>query len=200
MQLISGMSKAAYWMSNMIADIIKLYVPIIMIVLISYVFGADYPGVWVLYMLMPWALVPFTYVTSFLFEKDSTAQILTLLVNYVVVDLFAFIVYVLQFIPQTFGVGDALRWILCIFPTYCLSNGILWSADGEIVLLIRQQYPDAKQLSSNLWAFGNLGGDAFFLCLHFVVDSAILIAIEYELFSCLKNWSLAKVPPPVQNL
>jgi hypothetical protein len=73
MQVISGMSIAAYWLSNMIADIIKLYIPIIMIILISIIFDANYTGVWVLFMLLPLALVPFTYVTSFLFEKDSTA-------------------------------------------------------------------------------------------------------------------------------
>lgn len=73
MQIISGMSLTAYWLSNMIADIIKLYIPIIMIILISIIFDANYSGVWVLFMLLPWALVPFTYITSFLFEKDSTA-------------------------------------------------------------------------------------------------------------------------------
>ena len=38
MQLISGMSKAAYWMSNMLADIIKLYIPIFVILLSNLVF------------------------------------------------------------------------------------------------------------------------------------------------------------------
>ena len=142
MQLISGMSKAAYWLSNMLADIVKLYIPIFVILLISLVFDTNYPGVWVLFLMMPWAIVPFTYVTSFLFEKDSAAQIVTLLANYIVCDILSIIVYVLQFIPQTFQAGDTLRWVLCIFPTYCVTNGILWSADGDIVLLIRQQYPD----------------------------------------------------------
>lgn len=150
--------------------------------------------------MMPWAMVPFTYVTSFLFEKDSAAQIVTLLANYVVCDLLAIIVYVLQFIPQTFQAGDTLRWILCIFPNYCLTNGILWSADGDIVLLIRQQYPDAPQINPALWSFDNLGGDAFFLALHFVVDTLILISIEYELFSCLKNFSLKPIPAPRADL
>lgn len=67
------MSLASYWLSNMIADIIKVYIPIFMIMLLSLVFKANYDGVWVLYLLYPLALVPFTYVTSFLFNKDSTA-------------------------------------------------------------------------------------------------------------------------------
>jgi len=67
------MSSASYWLSNMMADIIKVYIPIFMIMLLSLVFDANYDGVWVLYLLYPLALVPFTYVTSFLFTKDSTA-------------------------------------------------------------------------------------------------------------------------------
>lgn len=67
------MSLASYWLSNMMADVIKVYIPIFMIMLLSLVFDANYDGVWVLYLLYPLALVPFTYVTSFLFTKDSTA-------------------------------------------------------------------------------------------------------------------------------
>jgi len=44
-----------------------------MIILISVIFKSNYDGVWVLFMLLPLALVPFTYCTSFLFEKESTA-------------------------------------------------------------------------------------------------------------------------------
>jgi len=95
MQIISGMSLTAYWLSNMIADIIKLYIPIIMIILISIMFDANYQGVWVLFMLLPWALVPFTYITSFLFEKDSTAQIITLFINYFVACVMSILVFVL---------------------------------------------------------------------------------------------------------
>lgn len=89
------MSLTAYWLSNMIADIIKLYIPIIMIILISIMFDANYQGVWVLFMLLPWALVPFTYITSFLFEKDSTAQIITLFINYFVACVMSILVFVL---------------------------------------------------------------------------------------------------------
>lgn len=141
MQIISGMSLTAYWLSNMIADIIKLYIPIIMIILISIAFDANYSGVWILFMLLPWALVPFTYVTSFLFVKDSTAQITTLFINYFVVCVLAILVFVLQFIPQTFKLGGILRWALCVFPAYCVVNGILWSANHNITLQIRATDP-----------------------------------------------------------
>jgi len=73
MQLISGMSLPAYWISNMIADLIKIYIPIILMVLISKIFSVNYKGVWILYLLLPLAVVPFTYITSFIFKNDTTA-------------------------------------------------------------------------------------------------------------------------------
>lgn len=73
MQLISGMSLPAYWISNMIADILKVYIPLILIQLLSMVFGSSYPGVWVCFLVLPWALVPFTYVMSFMFSDDTNA-------------------------------------------------------------------------------------------------------------------------------
>jgi hypothetical protein len=118
----------------MIADMIKLYIPIFIILIISVIFDANYEGVWVLFMLLPPAMVPFTYVTSFLFKTDSSAQIITLLLNYFVCDVMAFLIFVLQFIPQTFKLGGILRWAFCIFPSYCVMNGILWSANSSIVL------------------------------------------------------------------
>jgi hypothetical protein len=45
MQLISGMDKAGYWISNTIADIAKAYLPIICIIILTHFFNTDYPGV-----------------------------------------------------------------------------------------------------------------------------------------------------------
>ena len=73
MQMVSGMSLPAYWVSNFIADVFKAYIPLAMIILISMLFDANYPGVAAMILMLPWALVPFTYVTSFLFKTESSA-------------------------------------------------------------------------------------------------------------------------------
>lgn len=142
MQLISGMSLPAYWISNMIADIAKVYIPLVLIVLLSLIFNCNYPGVWLLFLLLPLALVPFTYVTSFMFNSDTGAQILTLLMHFLVCVILATAVYFLQLIPETFAAGDKLRWWLCIFPTYCVMNGILWSSSGQNIIKARQSDTD----------------------------------------------------------
>ena len=41
MQLISGMSISAYWISNMIFDIIKAEIPMLLVIALIYAFGLD---------------------------------------------------------------------------------------------------------------------------------------------------------------
>ena len=95
-QLLSGMSIAGYWASNMIFDILVAYIPIGLIVLLMFVFGRFYEGVWVLFVLYPPAIVPFTYVQSFLFASDINAQIFTLFLHFVFGALGTAIVFVMQ--------------------------------------------------------------------------------------------------------
>lgn len=67
MQVISGVSMSAYWWSNLISDIIKCYVPVAFILLLNYCFALNYEGVYILLLLYPLAIVPWTYLTSYLF-------------------------------------------------------------------------------------------------------------------------------------
>lgn len=73
MQLISGMNKCGYWLSNMIADIFKAYLPICCIIGLSKLFNTSYEGVWVLFILFPPAIVLFSYVFTFLFTSETSA-------------------------------------------------------------------------------------------------------------------------------
>lgn len=73
MQMISGVSKCAYWTSNLISDIIKTYIPIGLILALQNIFGISVEDAWVSMLVYPIAIVPFTYVTSFMFTSDSVA-------------------------------------------------------------------------------------------------------------------------------
>lgn len=79
----------------MIADLIKVYIPILLMVIISRIFDVNYKGVWVLFLLLPLALVPFTYITSFLFKNDTSAQIVTLFLNFFVCAVMGVVVFFL---------------------------------------------------------------------------------------------------------
>ena len=106
MQMISGMSLTGYWLANVMSDILKCYVPMIMILILAIIFDANDEGVWVTFMLYPWAIVPFSYVMSFLFTSDTVAQIMTLFLHFLFAGVLGLTVYTLQLIPQTASVGD----------------------------------------------------------------------------------------------
>ena len=95
MQLISGMSLFGYWAANLLSDVIKAFVPIAMILLLCWAIDVWYDGAWVLFCLYPFAVVPFSYVTSFLFASDSVAQICTLFLHFLAGGVMVIAVYVL---------------------------------------------------------------------------------------------------------
>ena len=95
------MSLPGYWTSNMIFDILMAYVPIGLIIILTIMFDRNLQDVWVLFMLYPLAIVPYTYVWSFLFTSEINSQIFTLMLHFIFGGLLAVIVYVLQVIPDT---------------------------------------------------------------------------------------------------
>lgn len=72
LQMVSGVSLPAYWGANLISDILKMYIPIGIIIGLNAAFSLEYEGVWILLLLYPISVVPFTYLTSFLFTRDTT--------------------------------------------------------------------------------------------------------------------------------
>ena len=185
-QLLSGMSLAGYWASNLLFDIFMAYIPIILIILLSSLFNQSYEGVWALFLLYPPAIVPFTYVTSFMFSSDINAQIMTLFLHFLTGGLCPILVFALQRIPITMPYGDGLRWAFTIFPSFCVTNGILFSSSGILIedariqdeteagVVIKHKWPE------EIWNWYNLKGDAVMLIMHFIVFSIILILIELD--------------------
>jgi len=191
------MSLAGYWGSNIIFDIIMAYIPILLIILLTSLFDKFYDGVWVLFLLFPPAIVPYTYVWSFIFKSDINAQIFTLFIHFVAGGLLVIVVFCLQYIPQTMDVGDALRWVCCVFPTFCVTHGILFSSSGKLIVDSRAvssvETKDNKiiviprKIPPGIWEWYNLKGDAMILVLHFVFTMILLTLIELEVYS-LFDW------------
>ena len=73
MQIVSGMNLASYWVSNYIFDILKSEIPMIIAIGLTYAYSLNYDDVWVLFLLFPIGVIPFTYATSFVFDSESNA-------------------------------------------------------------------------------------------------------------------------------
>ena len=67
------MSLSAYWVSNYIFDIIKGEIPSAIVIGIMYAFNLNYANVWILFLLYPIGVIPFTYVTSWVLGSENVA-------------------------------------------------------------------------------------------------------------------------------
>lgn len=67
------MSLGAYWVSNLIFDIFRGLIPAAIVVGLLYAFDLNYNCAWLLFLLFPIGVTPFTYVTSFLFTSEIVA-------------------------------------------------------------------------------------------------------------------------------
>jgi hypothetical protein len=73
LQLISGMQKKAYWIGNFIIDFAKLLVTILATIACFKTFEMSMDNVVWTYLALPFGVLPFTYVSSFVFSSDSAA-------------------------------------------------------------------------------------------------------------------------------
>ena len=121
----------------MISDIIKAYIPMLIIIGLQYAFSIDVKGVWVHFLIYPLSIVPFTYITSFLFTKDSVAQILTLFIHFLGGGILPIVVFVLLNIPKTVHKGSVMRWVCTIFPNFNVCYSIVLATCADTLSEVR---------------------------------------------------------------
>ncbi len=118
---------------------------------------------------------------------------MTLFLHFVSGGLLSIVVFTLQQIPVVMPWGDALRWACTIFPTFCVTNGILFSASGILILDARSEDTTddgviiKRKVPEEIWAWYNLKGDAVILVIHFIVGVIVLALIELEV-DLLFDW------------
>lgn len=182
MQLISGMSLAAYWISNMIFDIVKALLPGVITLGFMEAYRLLYPNIWVPFLLYPFAITPFTYVTSFIFDSEIVAQTFTIFLHFVFGGIGPILTFVMRTISSTKFGGDKLDWVLKMVPSFCLTDVVAFQAGKDDFLWIR---PDLRK-SSDYHITLN-GGNLMFLSIHFIFWTIILFLIETSFFSCIRE-------------
>ena len=207
MQVISGVSLPAYWISNLVSDIVKSYVPIFIILILTVAFNLEYDGVWELLIIYPAVIVPFTYITSFLFTGDTVAQIMTLFMHFLFGGIMPLVVFVLQNIPSTANLGDSMRWWFTFIPTYCVGHGIVWSSTWELLNVSRNGLINLNNnkyglspINPDIYAFANLTGDYTIMLAMGVFCTALLFIIEADIFQCCAKFSVYSNPEPRDDL
>ena len=84
-------------------------------------------------MIYPFAIVPFTYVTSFAFSKESTAQNVTIFSHLIIGSILASAVFMMRMMQDIEDQGDTLNNVFKVFPSYALSSGMLYSSSKAML-------------------------------------------------------------------
>ena len=191
-QLISGMSMCGYWASNVISDIFSAYVPILCILLLNYAFSLEADYGYVFLLLYPLAVIPFSYLTSFVFSDDTSAQIVTLFTHFIAAGAFPLVVFILQLVPNTVAIGDKLRYVGLIVPSFAVTHAFTTTMNLSSLVKSRNEaingdYPDLEPWPEDLWAWENLKGDAVALVVWFAFGLVCVAIFESPLFDSCKD-------------
>jgi ABC-type multidrug transport system fused ATPase/permease subunit len=210
-QLISGMSLSAYWLTNLFFDLTRAYVISGSTILLIILFGLEKlanSDVYLVILLYPLAIIPFTYVSSVLFTSSSAAQNVTLFVHLALSTLACIGVFFLRINLTTEEVGDLLQLVLKFLPSYSLSNSLMY-VTSKAVLNETREYSEAERIlarnndvelaaRTNVTLenmdLANMGGDMLAM-------GAVAIASTLLLTFCLeRQWTKPKCSPCCKNL
>lgn len=186
-QLISGVSITSYWVSNLVWDLGVYCVPSTLSLFIiwaynmqAFVMNGALWAVAVTFVFYGVAIVPFSYLLSFLFSKHTTAQVVCLVANFVTGLLLVDLSSILSVIDKTKHANEILMWIFRLFPGFCLGHSLLQICENS---LIANLFGGNTEL--NLLAWDVAGKDVLYLAVTGPVCFVLVILIDYTMHSPL---------------
>jgi ATP-binding cassette subfamily A (ABC1) protein 3 len=172
LQILSGVSMSAYWVSHAIWDFAIFSVPAIICVIILIIdgnasfTGDNLPVLLVALLLYGFSCIPFSYVASWLFKEHLTAQNVMVLVSMIGGMGLSIVNFMLW--QSSPSLSNALRFVFRLMPVYAL-------ADSLFYLSIRQSgFSD-----SSPWALDCTGYNIIFMALESVIYFLIVIGMEW---------------------
>lgn len=133
-QVVSGVEKFAYYGSFLIFDLIMCYIPCIITIYAFDFFNLHYWQCWKTILLYPLAVIPFTYSSSFIFDKESTAQTFTIYLHVLLSGIACMIVFALRMVEATAIWGDKINWFMrFVCPTYNVCSSIIYGGMAGIL-------------------------------------------------------------------
>ncbi|CAL1153289.1 unnamed protein product [Cladocopium goreaui] len=174
-QLISGVSIFAYWTSNFLWDVCLYVLPLAFTILFLWLFGINafvqHGALWASFVIFAGyglAVAPFSYLLSFLFAKHTSAQILSLVLNFLTGLLLMLTSYILNLIKNTKDVNESLMWIYRLFPGFCLGHGLFEICTNSVI---------SRQLNTEvaLLEWDVAGKDA--MCMYILAPSYFFLTV-----------------------
>ena len=176
---ISGMNRIAYWIVNYIFELVKYYFTCGVCIFFIWLFDYYENYLIILYILYGPAMISSTYILSFFFNKESTAQNIVILLNFVIGALGAVVVLLLRGMENTYENIKIVEYIFAIMPSFCFNFGYDLLLNKLLIYII--EYPEEWMLFGEdevIKNFNLLLPIIIFLSFEVIIYTIILFVIE----------------------
>ena len=184
---VSGISILAYWIVNYIFELVKYYFTCGICVFLLWAFSFYKNYLYILYLIYGPAMIPMTYILSFLFDSESGAQNGIILLNFLLGALGSTVLLLLRALDNIKNVAKILQYIISLLPSFCLNFGYSLLLNKIMIYII--DYPNEWYFFEDnvlLKKFNLLLSSIIYLSLEFVIYTFILILIECFAYSSMK--------------
>ena len=133
---VSGMNIISYWIVNYIFELVKYFFTCGLCVLFIWIFDYYRKYLTLLYILYGPAMISSTYILSFCFSKESTAQNGIILLNFLIGALGSVVVLMFRGLDNMAKVGKILEYIFALLPSFCFDFGYDFLLNKIIIYII----------------------------------------------------------------
>lgn len=178
-QIVSGGSMLSYWFSNYVIDLIKFSIPGLAFIIIVMAFNLQIAYYWLFDILCILSILPFTYILTFVFQKENVARNVSRYIHMFVGGILA---------PANLGflvagggyrtTGKIILWAFKWNPSFCFSMGMIQVVLGGLIdggdITEDDPYKHMK--------LSEAGGDICFLIIDLFAYFILIMLIENKFF------------------
>ena len=185
---ISGMNSTAYWIVNYIFELVKYYFTCGICIFFIWIFDYYKKYLTLLYILYGPAMISSTYVLSFFFAKESSAQNVIILLNFLIGALASTIILMLRGLESSVHtVGKILEYIFAFMPSFCFNFGYNLLLNKIIIYVIDYKYTWMFFSESEIIKkFNLLLAMIIYLVLEIIIYTILLFIIESKYYTFKK--------------
>jgi len=181
LQQLSGVSMFSYWFSAFLWDFLIYCITSVSLIIVLFIWNVSsftsFEAVMataLLFLLFGLAIIPWTYLLSFLFKNEGSGQNMILFINVILGAVLVLIFLVTQIVDSIQSAADYIVWSLRIFPGFSFGHGLMGLAVRDSRLVFSA--PRAP------WDFEVIGWSSIFLVVNIFLSTLGLYLVERNLF------------------
>ncbi|XP_065312969.1 phospholipid-transporting ATPase ABCA1-like isoform X2 [Gordionus sp. m RMFG-2023] len=190
LQMVSSVHPLSYWLANFTCDYISYLITMTLVILLFVAFNerffihfGSFPSFLLLLSLYGWAIIPYMYPLTWIFQKPGSGFVIMASVNLLVGAVCTIITFILEMIgvEEVENINNILKNIFLIFPQYGLGRGLLNIAIKNIIKDTANRFGGTPELPSH-YEWNHIGRNlASFLILG-IACFGLTLLLEYGVF------------------